>query len=303
MLRSFGVLCLLLASVVSPGQSNSARPAITGISHMTFHADDLEKSQHFYISVVGWTQVPAGAGLRFYANHEQYIELQSSQTKGMADRLVCIGFSTSDAEAMRRFLAAHGVSVPTEVSVDGEGDRSFSVADPEGHKIEFTQQGSHAPKEGNDANPVSTHINHVGFVVRDRAAMDRFYKDILGFHLYWQGGSGPGHTDWVMMQVPNGTDWLEYMLYLPTEPSRGQLNSAIHFSPGVVSIADLQQKLKRNGWLATAPVKPLLGVDAKWQFDLNDPDGTRVEFMEFRPVKEPCCSPYTGPQPIPSTTW
>ncbi len=25
-------------------------------------------------------------------------------------------------------------------------------------------------------------------MVKDRAAMDAFYKDVLGFHLYWQGG-------------------------------------------------------------------------------------------------------------------
>jgi hypothetical protein len=71
----------------------------------------------------------------------------------------------------------------------------------------------------------------------------------------------------------------------------------------VVSIADLQQKLKQNRWVGTGNEHPLLGVDAKWQFDLADPDGTRVEFMEFKPVKEPCCSPYTGLQPSPSQTW
>jgi len=39
------------------------------------------------------------------------------------------------------------------------------------------------------------------------------------------------------------------------------------------------------------------------QLDLNDPDGTRVEFMEFKPVQEPCCSAYTGVQPTPSDSW
>jgi hypothetical protein len=39
------------------------------------------------------------------------------------------------------------------------------------------------------------------------------------------------------------------------------------------------------------------------QLDLTDPDGTRVEFMEFKPVKDPCCSPYTGAQPGPTSGW
>ncbi|MGA9465962.1 MAG: VOC family protein [Terracidiphilus sp.] len=255
---------------------------------------------------MGWTQVPAGAaepGVRFYANHTQYVELVSPPLKGLDDRLVRIGFSTSDAEAMRTFLAAHGVTVPAHVSVDGEGNKSFALRDPEGHSIEFTQQGPHAPSETKSANPVSVHINHAGFVVRDRPAMDHFYKELLGFHLYWQGGSGPGRTDWVMMQVPEGTDWLEYMLNLPNPPSRGQLGSANHFSPGVVSMAVVQQKLTQNGWAPAPSEKPLLGVDAKWQLDLHDPDGTRVEFMEYAPVKDPCCAPYTGVQPSPPQSW
>jgi len=307
MYRSFAFLCLLVIAIVLPAeQPNPTRPLITGISHMTLFADDLEQSQHFYASVVGWTQVPTGkpqSGVRFYANHAQYIELISPPTKGLADRLVSIGFSTSDAESMRRFLAGNGVPVPPAVAVDHLGDKSFLVHDPEGHSIEFTQPGPDAPKEDKTANPVSIHINHAGFVVRDRAALDHFFKDILGFHLYWQGGSGPGHTDWVMMQVPEGTDWLEYMLYLPINPSRRELSGAIHFSPGVVTIADLQKSLKQNGWVSTLNEQPLLGVDAKWQFDLADPDGTRVEFMEFKPVKDPCCSPYTGPQPSTTQSW
>jgi catechol 2,3-dioxygenase-like lactoylglutathione lyase family enzyme len=307
MFRSLVLLCALMAPSFAIGQqTKSNRPSITGISHVTLYADDLKKSQQFYGPLLGWDQIPAGpaySGVRFYANHAQYIELVSPPEPGLMDRLVRIAFSTSDAESLRTFLAASRVAVPPSISVDEHGNNFFQMDDPEGHAIEFTQQGPHPPKESRSAHPVSTHIDHAGFVVRDRAASDHFYRDILGFHLYWQGGSGPGHTDWVMMQVPEGTDWLEYMLYLPVSPSRAQLDSANHFSPGVISIADLQQKLKQNGWVGTGNEHPLLGVDAKWQFDLADPDGTRVEFMEFKPVKEPCCSPYTGTQPTPSQTW
>jgi catechol 2,3-dioxygenase-like lactoylglutathione lyase family enzyme len=307
MRRSFILLCVLLACGHAPGQtSNEKRPAITGISHMTLYADHLEKSRQFYGSLLGWEQVPEGpakSGFRFYANHAQYIELISPPRQGLADRLVRIGFSTTDAEALRKFLAANGVSVPQSIAADGSGNKSFRMNDPEGHSIEFVQQGPHPPQKMKVAEPVSIHINHAGFVVRNRALMDHFYKDLLGFHLYWQGGSGPGHTDWVMMQVPQGTDWLEYMLYLPASPSHAQLGSANHFSPGVVRVSDLEQKLKQNGWVASGNEHPVLGVDAKWQFDLADPDETRVEFMEFLPVKEPCCSPYTGPQPSPTQSW
>ena len=39
---------------------------------------------------------------------------------------------------------------------------------------------------------------------------------------------------------------------------------------------------------------PKIGRDAKWQFNMYDPDGTRAEFMEFQPVGKPCCSPFTA---------
>jgi catechol 2,3-dioxygenase-like lactoylglutathione lyase family enzyme len=299
---------LLLHGAAFAQTAKPARPAITGLSHMTFYADDLAKSQQFYVGVLGWEQVPAGAaapGVRFYANHEQYIELQPAPVTHQPIRFSAIGFSTPDADALRRYLGASGVAVPTAVTVDPYGNRSFQVQDPEGNKVEFTQQGPHPPQGLKAASTrVSGHIIHGGFVAHDRARLDRFYKDVLGFHLYWEGGSGPGHTDWVMMQVPDGTDWMEYMLYLGATPTREALGSAYHFAPGVVTVADLQQKLKANGWTpAPDQPAPLLGVDAKWQFDLHDPDGTRVEFMEFAPVKEPCCSKYTGPQPTPSAAW
>jgi catechol 2,3-dioxygenase-like lactoylglutathione lyase family enzyme len=295
--------CFVLAQGARP-----SRPAITGISHVTFYADDLAKSKQFYSSLLGWEQSPAGAatpGVRFYANHLQYVEFLTPPSQGMADRLHSIGFSTSDAEALRQFLAAHGVAVPKIVTVKANGDRSFLVKDPEENRIEFVQAGSHPiMHRGAPTASVSTHIVHAGFVAHDRAALDRFYKDLLGFHLYWQGGQSAAHTDWVMMQVPDGSDWLEYMLYLPAVPSRADLATANHFSPGVMSVEELNSRLKQRGWIPSAQERPpLLGLDGKWQLDLFDPDGTRVEFMEFKPVKEPCCSAYTGTQPEPSPTW
>ena len=309
MYRAVVLSCwFLFPALAGAQQAASARPAITGISHVTFYADNLEKSQQFYGVLIGWQQVPAGtpaSGVRFYANHSQYIQLLSPPSPGLEDRLVSVGLATANAESMRRFLAAHAVEVPSSVTAGPGGSATFRVKDPEGHTIEFTQQGPHdAGVPRPLSTPVSNQIVHAGFVVRDRAAMDRFYKDVLGFHLYWQGGSSAGRTDWVMMQVPNGTDWVEYMLNLPRTPSRSQLGSANHFSPDVVSVAALQENLKHRGWVPTAEDRPpVLGVDGKWQLDLLDPDGTRVEFMEFKEVKQPCCSPVLGTPPTPSSGW
>jgi hypothetical protein len=37
--------------------------------------------------------------------------------------------------------------------------------------------------------------------------------------------------------------------------------------------------------------KPQIGRDGKWQLNLYDPDLTRAELMEPKPVQKPCCSP------------
>jgi hypothetical protein len=82
------------------------------------------------------------------------------------------------------------------------------------------------------------------------------------------------------------------------------LGSADHLAPGVVSVADLQTKLEQRGWKPPEGKNPqILGVDGKLQLPLHDPDGTRIEFMEFLPVKTPCCAPYTGTQPSASDAW
>jgi hypothetical protein len=86
-------------------------------------------------------------------------------------------------------------------------------------------------------------------------------------------------------------DWCERM------PPVAQ--KLIEFDPikGPTQAAD-QQLLESNLHLPLDEV-PKIGRDGKWQLNLYDPDGTRVELMEFTPVEKPCCSDYTGPHPRP----
>ena len=278
MLRNIvAAITVILPSLVIAQPASALRPAITGISHVTLFADDIPKSEQFYAKLLGWEQVPSNAakpGARFYANHSQYVELVSPPSPGLADRLDLVAFSTSDAEALRKYLGANGVAVPPTLTTEADGSRSFLVHDPEGNKVGFTQDGSHPPAEpASVSESVSSHIIHAGYVVRNRAALDHFYKDLLGFHLYWQGGNPADRVDWVMMQVPNGTDWIEYMLYLPANPSLAQLGSANHLAPGVISVAQLQEKLEKRGWKPAPGKNPqVLGCRRK---DAAGPDGSR----------------------------
>ncbi|MGC1314464.1 MAG: VOC family protein, partial [Candidatus Acidiferrum sp.] len=151
----------------------------------------------------------------------------------------------------------------------------------------------------NPSNPVR--IIHAGFVVNYRDATDRFYKDLLGFRPYWHGGmKDDGVDNWVAMQVPDGTDWVEYMLRIPADADKHTLGVMNHISLGVPDIHVIQQEIIKAG--VKPGEEPKIGRDGKWQLNLYDADLTRVEFMEFKPVEKPCCSDFTGPQPGPSST-
>jgi len=136
-----------------------------------------------------------------------------------------------------------------------------------------------------------------GLWLKDREAMDKFYKDALGFHVYWQGGTKEGETNWVDMQVPDGTDWIEYMLKVPADADKRTLGVMNHIALGVLDVRAAANQLEKTGVKLTE--QPKIGRDGKWQLNLYDPDQTRVELMEFTPVEKPCCAEYTGPHPKP----
>jgi hypothetical protein len=134
-------------------------------------------------------------------------------------------------------------------------------------------------------------------MVTDRAKEDAFWRDILGFRPYWYGGPKPDTINWVSLQVPDGSDWIEYMLNNPPNPNLQHIGVMDHFSLGVANMKDAITKLASNHCEGPTCTASKLGADGKVQLNLYDPDLTRVEFMEFQPVGKPCCSEFTGKHP------
>jgi catechol 2,3-dioxygenase-like lactoylglutathione lyase family enzyme len=303
-------LAFALASFgLSPAQSQS-RPAITGISHIAVYTSDAAAAEHFYVHDLGLVKAPDPedpAGVRYYVDSEQFVEvlpLPANATYG--DRLDHLGYITSSAAQMRLYLKAHGVAVPGSVTRASDGSEWFDVKDPEGNTVQFMQPPVHrvAVSEG---GPIGHRIIHVGMAIHDREKEDAFYRGILGFRPYWYGGMHPDKTDWVSQQVPDGHDWLEYMLSMgPTgqdlplkkvESSWGMVN---HFSIGVVNMEKSFATLHAGDRLDNEHSGMQIGRDGKWQFNLFDPDETRVELMEYSNVEKPCCSSFTASNPSPS---
>ncbi len=286
---------LLLAWAAITAAQQPTRPKIYGISHVAVYASNPAATDHFLTGLLGMRQNTHWKA-QYRINRTQGVEVETMPNPAPANLIAHIAFLTNDCEAMRKYLAAHGVKVPDHVDSSGS-THWFGFHDPSGNPFEFVQA---APFHLIPAHPVSHHMIHAGFAVTDRAAEDHLFKDILGFHLYWYGGMKTGHTDWVDMQVPDGTDWFEYMLVPKGKPLskrvRGILN---HYALGVSNLHNAVRQLEAHGWKPQPGEKPQIGRDGKWQLNLYDPDGTRVELMEFRPTRKPCCSPYVGKHPHP----
>jgi catechol 2,3-dioxygenase-like lactoylglutathione lyase family enzyme len=292
---------LLFSCCVFAQNASVTRPKILGVAHIGVRTDDLAAARKFYGDILGYQEPftydrPASEGglllTYFKVNDHQYIEVFPELKDPKQDRLSHISFETDNADQLRDYLASKGVKVPEKLDPMGDGNRGFEVTDPDGHLVEFIQYmpGSlHSKNFGKylPSTRVSEHIIHVGVTVKDQAAADRFYRDILGFKDIWHGGMKDDRTDWVDMRVPDGTDWLEYMLNVH-DPDPHTLGVMHHMALGVPSVKAGYETVEKRG---LNPKPPQIGRDGKWQLNLYDPNFTRVELMEPKPVQKPCCSP------------
>ena len=296
-------LTILLISALLPvsafSQAHSPeRPRILGIDHVSFYTTAPEGVRRLYGDLLGLAAadpVESGSAVRYMVG-TQWIGYSPALDAKATDRMDHVAFTTDNIIALRKYLTANGIKVP---QIEGRSDHSlfFFVADPEGHRIEFVERGKgQAAPQASSA--VSGHMIHTGFVVYHRDAEDHFYRDILGFRLYWHGHDKPDSSDdWVAMQVPDGTDWLEYMLNQPEHMDLQLTGVMNHISFGVADMKKAQAMMESHGWKAHGDEQAEIGKDGKWQLDVFDPDLSRVELMEFKNVQKPCCNDFTGPHP------
>ncbi|HEY6451620.1 MAG TPA: VOC family protein [Steroidobacteraceae bacterium] len=282
------------------------RPKILSVSHLAVYAAGAEQSEHFYVHDLGAFKAsdPQNPrGVRYYFNPVQFVEvLPLPEGPPSINRFDHAAFNVSSAERMRTYLAAHGVVVPSGVTTASDGSHYIEVRDPEDNRIEFVQPPSRPAAV--PLNVLSHHIIHVGFIVHDPALEDRFYQTVLGFRPYWHGGMKDDVTQWIAEQVPDGTDWIEYMVAtgpektgIPADMSQETAGVLDHFSLGVPNIEQSMNLLYAGDRLSGRHSPPQIGRDGKWQLNLYDPDGTRAELMEFQPSVKPCCSPFMAASP------
>ena len=285
------LLVLISFSAKPEDGDKSNRPAITGISHASFFVNDLENTKSFYndfLGFAGYQPEPEKDDLNsdqtyIKINDRQVVKVIPDGNNGL-DRFIHFGMETEDVEEMRKYLQSRGIAVPEKVESKSNGILSFSVKDMNGTVCEFVQfQGDGWTEEGRflTKNPVSSRMSHVGFMVSDADKALDFYCDILGFEEIWRGSSNGKNVTWVNLKCPEGSDYIELMLYdeEPGNDTRGVLNHICLEVPNMaMSVKNLYERMLPKGCKMDADFK--IGKNRKRLFNTYNADGTRVEIME-----------------------
>jgi catechol 2,3-dioxygenase-like lactoylglutathione lyase family enzyme len=289
---------LAAAMVGASAQAPAGRPRITGIDHVVIRVSDAAAARRFYGDVLGLlggvagcvspcadgapSRPAVGPRLQFEVGARQRIYVQPDLPAGEDERLRLLAFATPDLEVLAAHLSAKGVAVTRQPEA-----ATILVSDPDGHPLAFVERPwppparTPGPGASTVRTAISTRILHAGLTVRDEAAANRFYKDVLGFSEIWRGGRTDGVTDWINMRVPDGTDYLEYML-VSSPPDRRQRGVLHHMA---LLVPDMQAAWEAVGARVPAEERartgpPNVGRNGRWQLNLYDGDGTRTELME-----------------------
>jgi lactoylglutathione lyase len=304
---------LLFSSSVFAQDANPPRPKITGISHVGYFVSDLPKAVAFWHDFLGFDESYTltkkdsnDIRIAFIKiNDHQHIELFNEPPTYPPNMMSHLCFTVDDIEAMRTYLRSKGFDVkPGNGGKTRTGDYAFEIKDPDGMLVEFVQtlpDGLEAKAAGKfePATRISTKIYHLGFLVGNSEKSMDFYGKILGFQETWRGGANPKELSWINMRVPDGEDYVEFMLYRNKPDKFGTKNHISLEVPDVaksVAILESRPAFKTYGKELTVAT----GINQKRQVNIYDPDGTRVELMEPITVTGKPTPSSTAPPPPPS---
>jgi catechol 2,3-dioxygenase-like lactoylglutathione lyase family enzyme len=302
-------ISLLLLAMAAPAQTPQ-RPRITGVAHIALYVHDMAKAREFYSGFLGFGEPfkldnPDGSlSMAFIkVNDRQYIELSPEKEAG-TDRLSHISIETDNAEAMRLYLKSKGIKVPDTTPKGRIGNSNFNIKDPDGHTVEIVQyepdgwsvlKGARGGKFVDER--ISSRMAHVGIIVGTLEPAMKFYGELLGFQEIWRGSKDGKTLSWVNMKVPDGRDYLEFMLY--DEFPTARLGTLHHICLEVPDIEKAKAELEPRAAKAsyTRPMTIATGTNRKRQMNLYDPDGTRSEVMEPNTVDGKPTPPSTARPP------
>lgn len=263
--------------------SLTAPSPILGLSHVGVKATDIERSCAFYREFLGFSEhcrlnyLATGELMLvcFKVNDDQWIEVFTGLKPGES-RLHQIAFRVTDAEQIRRSLAARHFAVPDKTPIGQMGNFNFVVPDPSGQIVEFVQplptgiterdRGKFLP-----ATRVATQLRHARVVVSDLALDESFYA-ALGL-VAQSHSTVPGNQPNLKLRQTMAGDFVEFV---------ADLESETVFSLEVGDVAETVAQLERSPYRPryAGSLKPQTTPDGTAYLDLFDPDGICVRLIE-----------------------
>lgn len=122
-------------------------------------------------------------------------------------------------------------------------------------------------------------LAHVMIRVRDFERALPFYTDVLGLREAFRLQRDDGSTSIIYLHL-TGRQFVELSLADQEAPQNPFVGYA-HMCLEVENIHDLHDRLQKTGYVVPDSLKT--GKDGSWQFWLRDPDGNRIELMQYTP--------------------
>jgi catechol 2,3-dioxygenase-like lactoylglutathione lyase family enzyme len=269
---------------------------LLGLAHVGIRVSDLEKSRRFYHDVLGYeeaftTHKTDGSVIVafFKVNDKQFIELFPGLTTNQAVPMTHVAFETDDIQKLHQMLEERGVKVSKINKGPRDGNLSCSISRPPGQNLKFLEFVQYLPDslhskavgQALGTGRISTHLEHAGIIATNYEAARNFYIEKLGFRETWSRKTEDGRPALVHLHLPGRSgDYIE-LSSKTALLARRAAGTAAHFSLMVPDIKAAYQLALDRG-LANDSKEPRFGKDERWQFNLFDPDGTRVECMQPR---------------------
>lgn len=120
-------------------------------------------------------------------------------------------------------------------------------------------------------------LAHTAYHVTDMTESLRFYCEGLGL------------TEAFELRDDKGTPWIRYLRVAPgqfielfyAKPQPAENISYAHLCLEVTDIQEAVRQLREGGFPVDA--EPKQGSDCNWQAWTHDPDGNRIELMQYHP--------------------
>jgi catechol 2,3-dioxygenase-like lactoylglutathione lyase family enzyme len=296
---------LFIGIAIASGLFAQTRPKVLGVAHIALYVKDLARTRQFYEDFLGFAEpftLPQKSIVFVKINDLQYFELFDEKDRGQG-QLHHIALYTDNADRMSAYLKSK--QIEARVLIDATGNKILNAQDPDGHVVEFVEYrpDSRTARAAGKFMPdtrISDHLAHVGVLVGDLEKSTAFYRGVLGFEEFWRGSSSPNVLSWVNMRLPDGPDYIEFMLYdqlPPPEERGGKHHASLWITDAAQTLAELRRRAAKIGY--DGEIRIQTGVNRKRQINLYDPDGTRIELMEPNTVDGQPAPSSTAPPPRP----